>query len=172
MDSLLPIAARAGALLKARGETIAVAESSSGGLVSAALLAVPGASAYFLGGSVVYTRAAREALLGIPAAALKGAAPASEEMAALLAEGARSRLGTTWALGEAGATGPTGNRYGHAAGHGVFAVAGPVAKTLTIETGSPDRVANMRAFGRELLQLLVAALEAAPQSRSGSDGPL
>jgi nicotinamide-nucleotide amidase len=172
MDSLLPIAARAGALLKARGETIAVAESSSGGLVSAALLAVPGASAYFLGGSVVYTRAAREALLGIPTAALKGAAPASEEMAALLAEGARSRLGTTWALGEAGAAGPTGNRYGHASGHGVFAVAGPVAKTLTIETGSPDRVANMRAFGRELLQLLVAALEAAPQSRSRSDGPI
>lgn len=163
MNTLLPIAARAGALLKARGETVAVAESSIGGLVSAALLAVPGASAYFVGGSVVYTRAARTALLGVPAEALKAAAPASEEMARLLAEGARARLGTTWGLGEAGATGPTGNSYGHAAGHGVFAVAGPVARSLTIETGSPDRVANMRAFGVELLTIFVAALETAPQ---------
>ena len=161
MDRLLPIAERAGALLKARKETIAVAESSIGGLVSAALLAVPGASAYFLGGSVVYTRAARETLLGIPGSALQGAAPASEQMAALLAEGARQRLGTTWGLGEAGATGPTGNRYGHAAGHGVFAVAGPVPRTRTIETGSPDRIDNMRVFGVTLLEMLVEALEAA-----------
>jgi len=163
MDTLLPIAARAGALLKARGETVAVAESSIGGLVSAALLAVPGASAYFLGGTVVYTRAARETLLGIPASSLAGVPPASESMAALLAEGVRTRLGTAWGLGEAGATGPTGNRYGHAAGHGVFAVAGPVARARTIETGSPDRAANMRAFGVELLRMLVEALEAAPQ---------
>jgi nicotinamide-nucleotide amidase len=164
MDTLLPIAARAGALLKARKETVAVAESSIGGLVSAALLAVPGASAYFLGGTVVYTRAARETLLGIPAGALGGVPPASEPMASLLAEGARARLGTVWGLGEAGATGPTGNRYGHAAGHGVFAVAGPVAKTLTVETGSPDREANMRAFGEALLRLFVEALEAAPHT--------
>ena len=161
METLLPLAARIGAALKERKETVSVAESSTGGLVSAALLAVPGASAYFLGGSVVYTRAAREVLLGIPTAALKGAAPASEEMATLLAEGARTRLGTVWGLGEAGATGPTGNRYGHAAGHGVFAVAGPVKKSLTIETGSPDRAANMRAFSEELLKLFLAALEAA-----------
>lgn len=162
METLLPIAARAGELLKVRGETIAVAESSSGGLVSAALLAVPGASAYFMGGSVVYTRAAREGLLGIPTSALRAAAPASEEMAALLAEAARQRLGTIWALGEAGATGPTGNRYGHAAGHGVFAIAGPVARRRTIETGSPDRIGNMRVFGETLLEMLVECLEAAP----------
>lgn len=161
MQTLLPLAERIGALLKERKETVAVAESSTGGLVSAALLAVPGASAYFLGGSVVYTRAAREVLLGIPTASLKGAAPASEAMATLLAEGARARLGTIWGLGEAGATGPTGNRYGHAAGHGVFAVAGPVAKSLTIETGSLDRAANMRAFSEELLKLFLASLEAA-----------
>ena len=161
MDTLLPIAARAGALLKARKETIAVAESSTGGLVSAALLAVPGASAYFLGGGVVYTRAARTTLLGIPTAALKAAAPASEAMAALLAEAARERLGPVWALGEAGAAGPTGNSYGHAAGHGVFAVAGPVSRSLTIETGDADRVANMRVFSARLLTLLVECLEAA-----------
>jgi PncC family amidohydrolase len=162
MDRLLPIAARAGALLKARADTIAVAESSTGGLVSSALLAVPGASAYFLGGGVVYTRTAREALLGIAAGALSDTPPASEQMAALLAEAARLRLGAVWGLGEAGATGPKGNRYGHAAGHGVFAVAGPVKLTRLIETGSSDRADNMRDFGVTLLEMLVAALEAAP----------
>ncbi|MBX9700324.1 MAG: CinA family protein [Acetobacteraceae bacterium] len=163
MDRLLELGARAGALLKARKETVTVAESATGGLVSAALLAVPGASAYFVGGGVVYTRAARATLMGVPVEAMKAAAPASEEMARLLAEGARARLGTVWGLGEAGATGPTGNSYGHAAGHGVFAVAGPVARSRTIETGSPDRWANMQVFSETLLAMFVEALEAAPQ---------
>jgi len=163
METLLPIAARAGALLKARGETIAVAESATGGLVSAALLAVPGASAYFLGGGVVYTRAARTVLFGVPAETLKATPGASEAMAELLARAAKDRLGAVWGLGEAGAAGPTGNSYGHAAGHGVIAVAGPVSRTSTIETGDADRVANMRVFSLRLLEMLVAALEAAPQ---------
>jgi PncC family amidohydrolase len=162
MDTLLPIAAKAGALLKARGETIAVAESSAGGLVSAALLAVPGASAYFLGGTVVYTRAAREVLLAIPVAKLEGVRASTEPYAALLAEGARQRMGTVWGLGETGATGPTGNRYGDAAGHACLGVAGPVSRTMTLETGHGDRIANMREFGARLLTLLVEALEAAP----------
>lgn len=162
MQTLLPLAERAGALLKARGESIAVAESSAGGLVSAALLAVPGASAYFRGGVVVYTREARQVLLDISAGALDGVPPSSEPYARLLAEGARARLGTVWGLGETGATGPTGNRYGHAAGHACLAVAGPAERVLTLETGSPDRLANMRAFGVALLELLVDALDAAP----------
>ena len=162
MDRLLPAAAQAGVLLKARNETIAIAESSIGGLVSAALLATPGASAYFLGGSVVYTRKARTTLLRIPDGVLLATPPASEQMAALLAENARQGLDATWGLGEAGATGPTGNRYGHAAGHGVLAVAGPVALTRTIETGSSDRIDNMRVFGVTLLEMLVEALQAAP----------
>jgi PncC family amidohydrolase len=165
MDRLLPAAAQAAALLKARKETIAVAESSIGGLVSAALLATPGASAYFLGGSVVYTRNARVTLLRIAGDVLQGTPPASEQMAALLAETARQGLGAIWGLGEAGATGPTGNRYGHAAGHGVLAVAGPVALTRTIETGSSDRVDNMRVFGVTLLEMLIEALQAAPLHR-------
>ena len=162
MDRLLPAAAQAGVLLKARNETIAIAESSIGGLVSAALLATPGASAYFIGGSVVYTRKARTTLLRIPDSVLLATPPASEQMAALLAENARQGLDATWGLGEAGATGPTGNRYGHAAGHGVLAVAGPVALTRTIETGSSDRIGNMRVFGVTLLEMLVEALQAAP----------
>lgn len=161
MEKLLALGEKAGALLKARKETVTVAESSTGGLVAAALLAVPGASAYFLGGAVVYTRGARTTLLGVPVEALKAAAPASEEMARLLAEGAKARLGTTWGLGEAGATGPKGNSYGHEAGHGVFAVAGPVAASRTIETGSPDRYGNMLVFSETLLGMFVAALEGA-----------
>jgi PncC family amidohydrolase len=159
METLLPIAAKAGALLKARGETVAIAESATGGLVSAALLAVPGASAYFAGGGVVYARGVRAAFLGIPPATLKSTPGASEEMAALLAGAVRERLGATWGLGEAGAAGPTANSYGHASGHGVFAIAGPVALSRTIETGSTDRVANMRVFSATLLEMFVEALQ-------------
>src|SRR5262245_42054843 len=118
MNDLLPLADRAGAMLKARNETIAVAESSAGGLISAALLAVPGASAYFLGGAVVYTRKARAELLGIPESALAGIRPSTEPYALLLARAAHRRLGTTWALAETGAHGPTGTRYGDAEGTG------------------------------------------------------
>jgi nicotinamide-nucleotide amidase len=169
MERLLPAAAQAANLLKARKETIAVAESSIGGLVSAALLAAPGASAYFLGGTVVYTRQARRTLLGIPEHDLLATPPASEQMAALLAENARRGLGAVWGLGEAGATGPAGNRYGHAAGHGVLAVAGPIARTRTIETGSTDRLDNMRVFGLTLLEMLIEALQAARLAEHPSD---
>jgi PncC family amidohydrolase len=160
MNDLLPLAERAGALLKARKETVAVAESSAGGLVSAALLAVPGASAFFLGGAVVYTRAARSALLAIPDGALAGMRPATEAYARLAARTARERLGATWSIAETGATGPTGNRYGDRAGHACLAVAGPVERAVTLETGHGDRVANMRAFAAAALKLLIEALEA------------
>ncbi|MET1083106.1 MAG: CinA family protein [Burkholderiales bacterium] len=159
MNDLLPLAARVGARLTERGETIAIAESSAGGLISAALLAVPGASAYFLGGAVVYTRKARAELLGIPESALAGIRPSTEPYALLLARAARTRLATNWALAETGATGPTGNRYGDAAGHACIAVVGGVERAMTLETGSGDRVANMRAFAAAALALLIESLE-------------
>lgn len=159
METLLPLAEQAGALLKARGETLAVAESSAGGLVCAALLAVPGASAYFRGGVVVYTRDARRAFLGLSDAALDGVPPNSEPLAALLAGAARDRLGATWGLGETGAAGPAGNRYGHPAGRACLAIVGPAARSLTLETGDADRQRNMRLFGAELLRALVGVLE-------------
>ena len=158
MKDLLPVAERIGALLKGRQQTIAVAESSTGGLISAALLAVPGASAYFLGGAVVYTRAARTALLQIPDAALAGIRPATEAYALLLARTARERFSAAWALAETGATGPTGNRYGDAAGHACIAVSGPVEAVITLETHSADREANMWTFARRALELLEANL--------------
>ncbi len=158
MQELLDQAGRIGARLKARGETIAIAESSTGGLISAALLAVPGASAYFLGGSVIYTRFARAAFLEIPDPLPGGMRASTEAYAALLAGTVRARCAATWGLGETGATGPTGNRYGDAAGHTCIALAGPVTRAITLETGSPDRVANMRAFAARALSLLEEAL--------------
>ena len=158
MDTLLPVAERVGALLKARGETVVVAESSSGGLLSAALLAVPGASAYFLGGAVVYTAKARMKLLDIPREAVSGMRSSSEPYALLLARTARERFQSTWALSETGAAGPTGNPYGDAAGHSCIALAGPVERVLTLETGQARRVQNTRAFARASLQLLLGEI--------------
>ena len=163
MQDLLPRATRLGELLRRRGETIAVAESSAGGLVSAALLAVPGASAYFMGGAVVYTRQARNALLAITEKEMAGLRPSTEPYAALLASTVRERFATHWGIAETGAAGPGGNRYGDPAGHACIAVAGPVERTATLETGSPDRQANMREFGAAALRLLAEALEAAPR---------
>ena len=154
MDDLLPLAETVATLLNERGETIAIAESSTGGLVSAALLAVPGASAYFLGGAVVYTRVARMALLDVPDAAVSGMRSSTEAYALLLARTAQQRIGATWGLGESGAAGPTGNRYGDAPGHSCIAVVGPAERAVTLETGSPDRVANMRTFAAAALDLL------------------
>jgi PncC family amidohydrolase len=160
MDTLLPIAQRIAARLVARHENIAVAEGSSGGLISAALLAIPGASAYFLGGAVVYTGAARSGLVGIDAADMTGMRAATEPYAALLALRTRERLGATWGLAEAGAAGPAGNRYGDPAGHSCMAVSGPVERTFTLRTGSADRQANMRAFAARALTLLAEAINA------------
>jgi PncC family amidohydrolase len=148
-------------LLRARHETVAVAESSAGGLISAALLAVPGASAYFLGGSVIYTQAARRALLRLGDDLLKGIRSASEPYALVKARAIRELLGTTWGLAETGAAGPAGNRYGDAPGHACIAVVGPVERVITVETGRADREENMWAFTREALALLAACLASA-----------
>ncbi len=158
MDALLPVAEQVAALLKQRRETIAVSESSTGGLISAALLAVPGASAYFMGGAVVYTPIARDRLLDIPKEALKGMRSASEPYAMLAARTVQTRFSASWGLAETGATGPAGNRYGDAAGHSCMAIAGIAEEVMTLETGSADRPENMRAFAAAALQLLLRHL--------------
>ncbi len=156
MQTLLPLAEKIAARLKERGETIAVAESSTGGLISAALLALPGASAYFVGAAVVYTRTSRAALLGISDADMAGMRASTEAYALLAAHRMREKHEVTWAIGETGATGPTGNRYGDAAGHSCIAVVGPdIAHAITLETGSSDRQANMCAFAMRALKLFL-----------------
>ena len=166
MNTLLPLAARAAEKLKARNETIAVAETSAGGLICAALLAVPGASAYFLGGGVVYTARARSALLQIDASMMQGMRASTEAYALLVARTVRGRFAASWGLAESGAAGPTGNRYGDAAGHTCIAVCGATASALTVETGQTDRAGNMRAFAAAALEQLLAALDCAPSGAS------
>ena len=163
MDELEGIASRVAALLVARKETIAVCESSTGGLIAASLLALPGASRYFLGGAVVYTAASRRGLMGITDDDMRSIRPASEPYARLLASTVRRRLEASWGLAETGATGPTGNRYGDAAGHSCLAVSGATGEVRTLETGSSDRGANMRAFAIAALSLLAHALEGRPR---------
>lgn len=158
MKTLSPLAETVAPRLIARRETIAVAESSTGGLIAAALLAVPGASAYFLGGAVVYTKSARAALLGFGDAEMKDMRAATEAYARFIARRVRDRHGASWGLGETGATGPTGNRYGDPAGHTCIAVAGPVERAITLRTGGADRQTNMEAFAKRALELLVEVI--------------
>lgn len=158
MQELIGIAEQIAAKLVARKQTIAVAESSAGGLIAASLLAVPGASAYFKGGAVVYTREARRILMDISDEAMKGFRSSSEPYAKLLAEQMRRRFETDWGLSETGAAGPTGNRYGDAAGHSCMAVAGAATKVITLETGSSDRAGNMQVFAKTALELLLQEL--------------
>lgn len=154
LQTLLQRAHTLGERLKASGSTVAVAESSSGGLISAALLAVPGASAYYQGGAVVYTARARMRLMGLTREDVAGMRSASEPYALLLARTVREQFGATWGVSETGAAGPTGNPYGDAAGHTCVAVSGPVEMAFTLETGDGDREANMRAFAAAALDLL------------------
>jgi len=158
MKELVIIAEQIAARLIERKQTIAVAESSTGGLISATLLAVPGASAYFLGSAVVYTRDARRILMDIPDDAMKGIRSASEVYAGLLASRIRERFSSHWGLSETGATGPTGNRYGDAAGHSCIAVAGVTTTAITLETASADRLGNMHTFAATALNLLLKEL--------------
>lgn len=158
INDLLPKANAVAKLLNGSGEKLGIAESSTGGLVSAALLAVPGASAYFSGGLVVYTQATRALLIEPDDPAMAGIRPSTEEYAILLATRVRERLSAAWGLGESGAAGPTGNRYGDAAGHCCIAVVGRTQRVITIETGASDRLANMATFAASALDLLAAAL--------------
>ena len=164
MDKLLPHAERAIAALKARKQSIAVAESSAGGLITAALLAVPGASACVRGGVVIYTYDMRRAILGISDGEMQGFTPSTETYALLKARRLREKAGIDWALAETGAAGPTGSRYGYPPGHACFAVAGPgVERATTLETGATDRIANMQAFAAAAISLLCEVVEATPQ---------
>jgi PncC family amidohydrolase len=158
MNELTPLATALAARLRERKETIAVAESSAGGLISAALLSVPGASAYFLGAAVVYTQAARRALLRVPDESLAGVRSSTEAYAQIKARTIRELMGATWGLAETGASGPTGNRYGDAAGHACLAIAGPVERAVTLETRDGDRERNMWVFARAALELLDTSL--------------
>jgi nicotinamide-nucleotide amidase len=158
MQTLTTLGGAVGALLKSRKETLAAAESSAGGLINACLVAVPGASAYYLGGVIIYTQAGREALLELAPDEMAGIRSASEPFARLMARRVRAKLGATWGLAETGASGPSGNRYGDAPGHACIAVSGPVEAAVTLETARDAREANMWSFAQRALELLETCL--------------
>ena len=167
MANIWTLGEEAGALLKARRERVAISESSSGGLVSAALLAVPGASVYYTAGGVVYTARALFGLLGAKKEDItaRGLRSSTEPYALFLAETVRSRVNVEWGVSETGAAGPTGNPYGDPAGHTCVAVAGTIHRSRMLRTGSDDRKGNMHAFAEEALKLFIDVLEMAPQSQ-------
>ncbi|MBC7995328.1 MAG: CinA family protein [Rhizobacter sp.] len=162
MTSLFALGERVGDKLAARGETIAVAESSTGGLISAALLSRAGASVYYLGGAVVYTRRAFRLLTTLTADDTVGMRSSSAPYAQLLAQHQRTRFRATWGLAETGAAGPAGNPYGDPAGHSCLSVDGPVTRDRVLRTGQADRAANMLSFALAALALLEQAIDDAP----------
>ena len=168
LNELLALGIRVGDKLAARHETIAVAESSAGGLVSTALLARAGASAYYFGGAVLYTRRSRRLLTTLTSDDTVGMRSSSPPYAQLLARHQRGRFKSTWGLAETGAAGPSGNTYGDPAGHTCLAVAGPVERERLLRTGQSDRPANMLAFALAALQLLDEAIDAAPPAATGA----
>src|SRR3989475_9464185 len=153
MQSLSALGSVVGALLKERRQTLAVAESSAGGLINAALVAVPGASAYYLGGGIIYTGASRSALLGITAQDMANLRSATEPYAKLLAQRVRVNLGATWGLSETGASGPTGNRYGDAPGHACIAAStGPLT---AMQARSEEHTSELQSQSNLVCRLLL-----------------
>jgi nicotinamide-nucleotide amidase len=148
---LAALSAAAARVLIANGQTVAVAESSCGGLISAALVAVPGASAFYIGGGIIYTAQGGKVLLPLRP---RGMQSATQDFALFEARSIQESMGTTWGIGETGASGPSGNPYGNPPGHACVAVSGPLERAVTLSTGSADREANMWAFAKAALDLL------------------
>jgi|TARA_B110000263_G_C15306064_1_gene510435 nicotinamide-nucleotide amidase len=158
LKNLIHLSTKIGKTLKDNGNTVAVAETSAGGLLSASLLAIPGASAYFLGGGVIYTQESRRILLNLHDSEMVGIRSSSQPYAKLLATTIQNSFGSTWGISETGAAGPTGNRYGDNAGHTCIAVSGPVSEVITLETESNEREKNMEAFALAALKLFEKCL--------------
>ena len=154
--------------LVANGQSVSVAESSTGGLIAANLLSVAGASSYFRGGSVIYTRESRHAFLDLDVIKLKGLKPLTEPMVAEFAHAARLKLDATWGIAELGAAGPKGTPYGHAPGTSVIGISGPLSASITVETASANREENMVQFTEAALTLfnttLLRSLESIPKA--------
>ena len=162
MPDLESMATSVAAALRERQHTVSVSESSGGGLISACLVAIPGASDYYVGGVVSYTRAAQKGFMHVPRRSDAG--PPRQHRGLRPAKCPRSarRSGHHLGLERDRASGPTGNRYGDSAGHACIAVSGPVEKSITIETGDDNREANMWVFARHALDLLEQCIREAP----------
>jgi nicotinamide-nucleotide amidase len=119
------------ASLKARGETVSVAESLTGGGLGQALTAIPGASEVFIGGIIAYTSDVKVNFLGVSQSTIDEFTVVSEEVAIAMAEGARAKFGTTWAISTTGIAGP-GDYMGIREGTVWIAIGGPISQTLQL----------------------------------------
>lgn len=165
IDDLASMAARAGAMLKERGQTVAVADGATGGLISAGLLTVPGATAFYVGGGVIYSMRGRSILLDVSDEDLVGMRSVTERYALLQARGIRDRFGSDWGVAETGSAGPGKHPMGAKTGMSCIAVVGPgAAIARTVETNSDDRIENMKAFALAAITLLVDVLEEVGES--------
>ena len=159
IETFLPLAARIAERLKARGERIAVADGATGGLLSASLLAIPGATKFYQGGGVVYSRRGRDVLFGLPDEEFTGMRSATAEYASLQARAIRDRFGAHWGIAESGSAGGSVHPLGIASGLSCAAVVGPGIDVARVtQTDSDDRLANMATFTRRALELLDEAL--------------
>ena len=161
MEELPDILLKISRILTKRKETVSVTETSTGGLISAGLLSVPGASSYFVGGVIPYARSVRGDLLNITKDKVVGLSPMSEEMAMSFAQNTKQKMQTDWAIAELGIAGPRGSVYGFEPGSCVVGISGPRSSSTFIRTGKDRRHENMALFRNSALALFADALSEA-----------
>ena len=151
------MAARVLETLAGRGETLATAESLTGGLLCSRLTDVPGASRSFVGGVVSYATRVKVSLLGVPPEVVQEHGVVSQECARAMAEGVRERLDATWGLATTGVAGPD-EQEGRAVGTGWVAIAGPAGATARLLQLGGDRATIRHASCDAVLEILAREL--------------
>ncbi|HEY7522099.1 MAG TPA: CinA family protein [Candidatus Limnocylindrales bacterium] len=155
-DHLVELAERLQGICLGRGLRVAVAESCTGGLVGHLITEVSGSSGYFLGGPIVYSDAAKQALLGVPHEVLASHGAVSAQVAVAMAQGARDRLGADVAVSVTGIAGPDGGSAAKPVGLTYIAVADAVGDDVRRHLWTGDRAANKRSSAEAALNLLIA----------------
>ncbi len=146
LDHLSSLAAPTAAKLIERRQTIAVADGSTGGLISAGLSAIPGATMFFRGGGTLYSLQGRSILFGLEPGAFDGLSGVTEPYTLLQANSIRARFEADWGVAESGSAGPAVHPHGADPGVSCIAVVGPgVSLTRMVRTGSNSRLDNMEA---------------------------
>jgi nicotinamide-nucleotide amidase len=158
-QEIATLSARLGAVLLARGEQVATAESCTGGLISGALTEVAGSSDWFGYGFVTYSNAAKQSLLGVTAATLARVGAVSERTVREMAAGARRASGAEWSVAVSGIAGPTGGSADKPVGTVWFAVSGPDGDEAFVCHFAGDRTEVRQETVRRALTRLIERAE-------------
>ena len=150
---------RVGEVLRERGQTLAIAESLTGGLVASMVTDVPGSSAYFLEGVVSYADGSKMERLGVLEETLIAHGAVSEDVACEMAEGVRAVLGADWGISTTGIAGPTGDTEEKPLGLVYYAVASDPGTQVRRQVLPGDRLDVKRASAEAVLSLLLETLE-------------